>query len=93
MTAPLPDCTCHRIAPGHYDWCRRVKAAKAAKPQPQHVVWLNAVEVARFLRVSKMTVYRLARSGDIRAVRVGRLLRIGAASVDAYLAGALVADE
>jgi excisionase family DNA binding protein len=42
-------------------------------------------EVARILRVSKMTVYRLIRQGDLPAVRVGRGFRIRQDDVDRYL--------
>lgn len=36
----------------------------------------TVAEVARQLRVSNMTVYRLVRAGDLPAVRVGRGYRI-----------------
>jgi excisionase family DNA binding protein len=36
--------------------------------------------------VSSMTVYRLIKSGDLRAVRVGKAYRILEDDVDAYLA-------
>ena len=37
------------------------------------------------MRVSNMTVYRLIRSGDLKAARVGRGYRIRESEVDAYL--------
>ena len=37
------------------------------------------------MRVSKMTVYRLIRSGELRAARVGRGYRIRESEVDNYL--------
>jgi excisionase family DNA binding protein len=43
--------------------------------------------VADLLRVSSMTVYRLIKSGELRAVRVGKAYRILEEDVDAYLAG------
>ena len=43
-------------------------------------------EVARQLRVSNMTVYRLISAGEIAAVRVGKSYRLREADVDAYLA-------
>ena len=43
-------------------------------------------EVARQLRVSNMTVYRLINAGDLPAVRIGRSYRLRADDVDAYLA-------
>ncbi|MFZ4515168.1 MAG: helix-turn-helix domain-containing protein [Acidimicrobiia bacterium] len=47
---------------------------------------LTAREVAAALRVSTMTVYRMVDAGALHAVRVGRQLRISAASFDQYLA-------
>jgi excisionase family DNA binding protein len=44
-------------------------------------------EVARQLRVSTMTVYRLISAGDLPAVRVGKSYRLREEDVDAYLAG------
>jgi excisionase family DNA binding protein len=43
-------------------------------------------EVARQLRVSNMTVYRLISAGELRAVRVGKSYRLREEDVDAYLA-------
>ncbi|MCA1705954.1 MAG: helix-turn-helix domain-containing protein [Actinobacteria bacterium] len=42
-------------------------------------------EVARQLRVSNMTVYRLVKAGDLPAVRVGRGYRIREGDVARYL--------
>ena len=46
---------------------------------------MTVSEVALHLRVSKMTVYRLIKVGQIPAVRVGRGYRIKSASVNKYL--------
>ncbi len=46
---------------------------------------LRVEEVAGIMRVSKMTVYRLIRSGELTATRVGRGYRIWDADVVAYL--------
>ena len=46
-------------------------------------------EVAATMRVSPMTVYRLVRSGELSAVRVGRSVRIPARAVEDYLHFAL----
>ena len=48
--------------------------------------YLTVAEVAGTLRVSTMTVYRLIKSGDLRAVRVGKSYRLSADEVDRYLA-------
>lgn len=47
--------------------------------------YLTVEEVARELRVSKMTVYRLCHSGDLVNVRVGRGFRIRRSALAAYL--------
>lgn len=47
--------------------------------------WLKVAEVAQLLRVSKMTVYRLITSGELRSARVGRSYRLAEADVNAYL--------
>jgi excisionase family DNA binding protein len=56
-------------------------ATSAARPR-----FLTPAEVADQLRVSAMTVYRLIKSGELRAVRVGKAYRLLEDDVDAYLA-------
>ena len=46
---------------------------------------LRVREVASVMRVSNMTVYRLIRSGDLAATRVGRSYRIWEHHVTDYL--------
>jgi excisionase family DNA binding protein len=47
--------------------------------------FLTVAEVARALRISNMTVYRLINSGQIGAVRVGRGYRIPEDEIRRYL--------
>lgn len=47
--------------------------------------FLTVSEVARHLRVSNMTVYRLVKSGQLSAVRIGRGYRIREDDVHRYL--------
>jgi excisionase family DNA binding protein len=47
---------------------------------------LRVEEVAGIMRVSKMTVYRLIRSGELTATRVGRGYRVWDSDLFAYLA-------
>jgi excisionase family DNA binding protein len=47
--------------------------------------FLTVAEVARQLRVSNMTVYRLVKSGQLPAVRVGRGYRLREEDVRRYL--------
>lgn len=49
-------------------------------------MFLTVAEVAEQLRVSTMTVYRLIRSGDLGAVRIGKSYRLRQVDVDGYLA-------
>ena len=46
---------------------------------------LTVNEVADLLRVSRMTVYRLIREGDMAALRVGRSYRLREDDVNSYL--------
>ena len=47
--------------------------------------FLTVLEVADQLRVSTMTVYRLIKSGNLAAIRVGKNYRIRESDVDHYL--------
>lgn len=47
--------------------------------------FLTVGEVARHLRVSNMTVYRLVKSGQLAAVRIGRSYRVRRNDVERYL--------
>ena len=51
---------------------------------------LTVNEVADLFRVSSMTVYRLIRSGELPAVRVGRSYRVREDDLDAYLQAQVV---
>lgn len=51
---------------------------------------LTVAEVADTLRVSNMTVYRLIKSGELTAIRVGKNYRIRTADLDDYLSGGFV---
>jgi excisionase family DNA binding protein len=46
---------------------------------------LTVGEVAGLMRVSNMTVYRLIKSGQLGAIRVGKNYRIRRSDVDRYL--------
>lgn len=46
---------------------------------------LTVGEVANLMRVSNMTVYRLIKSGQLAAVRVGKNYRIRRSDVERYL--------
>jgi len=57
----------------------------ASPVSPSGPRFLTALEVAERMRVSKMTVYRLIRSGKLPAVRVGKSFRVREEDVDKYL--------
>ncbi len=55
---------------------------------------LTVGEVARTMRVSNMTVYRLIKSGQLAAIRVGKNYRIRRTDVERYLnEGAVFVEE
>lgn len=52
---------------------------------------LTVREVADAMRVSQMTVYRLIKSGELPAIRVGRNFRIRESELDRYFDAQTVA--
>jgi excisionase family DNA binding protein len=46
---------------------------------------LTINEASRVLRVERSTIYRLLRTGDLQAVRVGKRRRFRPEDLDAYL--------
>lgn len=53
----------------------------------------TAAEVAERLRVSTMTIYRLIRSGELPAVRIGRNYRVRQGDLEAYLEAQVVQPD
>ena len=49
--------------------------------------YLTPEELAEHFRVNVRTIYRLAKRGDLRAVRVGKLYRIPRTSFEAFITG------
>ena len=75
---------------------RKIRGYPASGPAPtiRHIVkrepftearLLTANEVADLLRVSRMTVYRLIKTGEMPALRVGRNYRLREEDVHSYL--------
>ncbi len=54
---------------------------------------LTVDEVAQVMRVSNMTVYRLIKSGQMAAIRVGKNYRIRRRDVETYLSDRAVLVE
>jgi len=48
--------------------------------------YYTVAEVAQMMRVSGMTIYRLIKAGELRALRVGHSYRVPAQALDDYLA-------
>ncbi len=53
---------------------------------------LTVAEVAGVIRVSRMTVYRLIRRGQLKAIRVGRNYRVRSDDLNDYLEAQAVTD-
>lgn len=62
-----------------------VKSSGEPERSLSEVAFMTVAEVAKAMRVSKMTVYRLVHAGDLAAVRVGRSYRVPKHVVDEYL--------
>ncbi len=54
---------------------------------------MTVEEVARYLRVTKRTIYRLVKRGDIPAARVGHQWRFERASIDEWLRQNIIAKH
>jgi len=48
---------------------------------------LTVAEVARYMRISRDTVYRLAAEGDLRGRKIGRIWRFPKSAIEAYVHG------
>lgn len=56
-----------------------------ARTNPGMTRLLTVAEVANVMRVSRMTVYRLIRRGQLKAIRVGRNYRVREEDLNTYL--------
>ena len=57
----------------------------ASESSPGGPRFLTASEAAERMRVSKMTVYRLIRSGKLPAVQIGKAYRVRENDLEQYL--------
>lgn len=62
----------------------------ARTPIDSERLWTVA-EVADHMRVSNMTVYRLIKRGELRAIRVGKNYRLRGSDLDEYLSASRLA--
>jgi excisionase family DNA binding protein len=67
------------------------KVGQRTPPRPRRasgdLAWLSVSEVAKELRVSSATVYRLIERGDLQHTRVSNAIRISAGNLATYLHG------
>ena len=49
------------------------------------IEWLSTQEAARRLGITTRTLYRFVDQGEIPAYRMGRVIRVQASDVDAYI--------
>src|SRR5713101_2596372 len=61
------------------------KESRMARRSPGITRLLTVAEVASVMRVSRMTVYRLIRRGQLKAIRVGRNYRVREEDLNEYL--------
>ena len=70
---------------GAHTMIRSVSMGSTNERPLAEVRFYTVAEVAKVMRVSKMTVYRLVHNGELPAVQVGRSFRIPEQAVHAYL--------
>ena len=63
---------------------------RAIDPAAADVNFLTVAEVAKIMRVSKMTVYRMVHAAELPAARVGRSFRVPEQAVHDYLRAAYI---
>jgi excisionase family DNA binding protein len=64
-----------------------------ATPRKPETRFSTVPEIANFLRVSKMTVYRLIQGGDLPSYQFGRQFRVPTQAVWDYMRGNKVNPE
>ncbi|MFH1201557.1 MAG: helix-turn-helix domain-containing protein [Candidatus Omnitrophota bacterium] len=47
--------------------------------------WLTVVDVARYLKISKDTIYKFAQKGTIPASKIGRQWRFNRTDIDSWI--------
>jgi excisionase family DNA binding protein len=62
-----------------------IPAGTRRVPELPSELFFTVAEVAATLRVSKMTIYRLIHSGELRAVRFAHTYRVPRAAVEEYI--------
>lgn len=60
---------------------------------PSEIVWYGALEVAKKLGVSKMTVYRMIRRGELQGSKFGKTFRIQKEDLEQYMKDSLITPD
>jgi excisionase family DNA binding protein len=58
---------------------------------PSDIHWLSTAEAAKRLGITPRTLYRFIDQGDIPAYRFGRVIRLKADEVDAFIESCMIA--
>ena len=62
----------------------RADTTLADVPKSTGDQWMSTAEVAALLRITLRTLYRLIDEGELPAYKMGRLIRLRTAEVEAY---------
>lgn len=65
-------------------------AVQSGAMESDGITWLGTPEAARYLGISQRTLYRLIDSGELRAYKLGRVVRLQKSDVDAFIEGARI---
>ena len=55
--------------------------------------WLSYEESRRLVGLSRTTLYRLVKAGEIRGAQIGRSVRINRASLEAYMEAQVLSGD
>ena len=71
----------------HPNYTRIIQHTQRAMSLQDIPLVMTPAEVARLLGIGRNSVYALLRSGALRSIRVGKLLKIPRAALEEYLQG------
>jgi excisionase family DNA binding protein len=57
---------------------------------PADIEWLSTQEASRRLGITTRTLYRFVDQGDLPAYRMGRVIRLKATDIDAFIEGSRI---
>ena len=59
-------------------------------PSSADIEWLSTQEASRRLGITTRTLYRFVDQGDLPAYRMGRVIRLKATDIDAFIEGSRI---